>query len=233
MSFIEDIKQRAKQDMKTVVLPDGLVKIGIGAFAWCTGLKQITIPSSVASIWEGAFIMCSNLKDVYLHRQTPPALSCIEEDAEGTIFRQIASDATLHVKKDCGNAYNQWPWTWWFKNIVEDIPGDVLVESVVLNKSEVEISKGKSEVLAATLLPEDATNKSLEWTSSDTSVATVENGVITGVAPGKATITVKTTDGSNLTATCDVRVIVKGDVNGDGVVDILDINEIVNIILDD
>jgi hypothetical protein len=56
------------------------------------------------------------------------------------------------------------------------------------------------------VLPSDATDKSLTWTSSNSGVATVKDGVVTAVGEGTATITVKTMDGSNLSATCKVTV---------------------------
>jgi len=59
--------------------------------------------------------------------------------------------------------------------------------------------------LTATVLPENAANKSVTWSSSNNDVATVSNGVVTAVALGSATITVITVDGAK-TATCAVTV---------------------------
>ena len=81
----------------------------------------------------------------------------------------------------------------------------VHVSSVSLNKNSTTISVGDSETLVATVSPNNATNKSVTWTSNNTSIATVEGGTVTGVATGTATITVKTDDG-NKTATCTVTV---------------------------
>lgn len=81
----------------------------------------------------------------------------------------------------------------------------VAVTGVSLNKSSTSIKVGKTETLVATVAPSNASDKSVTWSSSDTTVATVSNGTVTGVKAGSATITVTTTDG-NKTATCDVTV---------------------------
>ena len=81
----------------------------------------------------------------------------------------------------------------------------VHVTGVTLNKNSTSITMGGSETLTATVSPNNATDKSVSWISSNTSVATVSNGTITPVATGNTTITVTTTDGSH-TATCTVTV---------------------------
>ena len=81
----------------------------------------------------------------------------------------------------------------------------IAVTSVSLNSNSETIKAGKTVTLAATVAPSNATNKSVTWSSSNTSVATVSAGVVTGVAEGTATITVTTVDGSK-TATCTVVV---------------------------
>ena len=82
---------------------------------------------------------------------------------------------------------------------------DVTVTGVSL-KSSTTIEKGKSETLIPTFTPANATNKNVTWESDNTSVATVEGGVVTAVAAGTATITVTTKDGDK-TATCEVIVV--------------------------
>ena len=79
------------------------------------------------------------------------------------------------------------------------------VESVTLDKDAVELTEGADITLTATVNPSNATNKNISWTSSDNAIATVENGKVTAVKAGTATITVKTEDG-NKTATCAVTV---------------------------
>ncbi|MBR1635562.1 MAG: Ig-like domain-containing protein [Lachnospiraceae bacterium] len=82
----------------------------------------------------------------------------------------------------------------------------VPVTGVTLNKTSLTMAKGKERVLTATVSPDNATNKNVTWSSSDSSVASVdENGVVTANEAGAATITVTTADGP-YTATCEVTV---------------------------
>ena len=86
----------------------------------------------------------------------------------------------------------------------ESQPPEIAVTEVRLDKSEVSLKKGETLKLEAEVLPEDATNKTVLWTSSREAVATVEDGLVTAVSPGEADIFV-TTDGG-LYATCAVTV---------------------------
>ena len=82
----------------------------------------------------------------------------------------------------------------------------ISVTGVTLNKTALNLVTGASESLVATISPSNATNKDVEWTSSNTNVATVDTtGKVTGVSSGSATITVKTKDGTKV-ATCNVTV---------------------------
>lgn len=81
----------------------------------------------------------------------------------------------------------------------------ISVTGVTLDKTEAALNIGETLTLTPTVLPADATDKSVTWTSSDETVATVTDGVVTAVAAGTATITVTTTDGAK-TATCTVTV---------------------------
>ena len=82
------------------------------------------------------------------------------------------------------------------------------VQSISLDKSSIEMYVGNEPVsLNATIMPENASDKSVKWTSSKSSVATVdENGNVTAVAGGNATITATAKDGGGAKATCSVVV---------------------------
>ncbi len=80
------------------------------------------------------------------------------------------------------------------------------VTSVTLNQTTASLKKGETLTLTATVAPSDAANKSVTWSSGNTSVATVStSGVVTAVGEGTAVITVKTADGGK-TASCTVAV---------------------------
>ena len=80
------------------------------------------------------------------------------------------------------------------------------VESVSFTSSSETVYVGKSITITATVLPEDAENKKLIWTSSDEKIATVKNGKVTALRSGSAVITAKSEDGDNF-AFCIVRVL--------------------------
>ena len=83
----------------------------------------------------------------------------------------------------------------------------VPVTGVTLDQTELDLFTGASATLTATVKPSDATDKTVTWSSDNEAVATVdENGKVTAVGEGEATITVTTTDGSK-TATCQVTVL--------------------------
>ena len=96
----------------------------------------------------------------------------------------------------------------------------VEMEGIEFDKPNLDLDVGDSEKLNPTFKPENASDKALIWTSSDPRVATVdENGVITAVGPGTATITAKTEDGgfeASITVTVKPNVV---DVTGIKIVD--------------
>ncbi len=83
-----------------------------------------------------------------------------------------------------------------------------LVTGITVSPTSITIEEGETTQLTATISPSNASNKTLTWSSNNTSVATVSsNGLVTAKAEGTATITVKTTDGSNKSATSSITVV--------------------------
>ncbi|NOV04326.1 Ig-like domain-containing protein [Paenibacillus planticolens] len=95
-----------------------------------------------------------------------------------------------------------------------------LVDSVLLNKNSLSLAVGKSESLSAEILPEEATNKTVTWVSSNPSVAAVDNsGLVTGISAGTAVINAKI---GRLSATASINVTGSGAGVGQGSVNLLD-----------
>ena len=96
-----------------------------------------------------------------------------------------------------------------------------LATSIKLDKKQLDMEAGATETLKATVLPEDAGDRTVTWSSSDETVATVcQDGTVTAVKAGEATITATTNDGTGLTASCIVKVNETsgiGNVYADGV----------------
>lgn len=84
---------------------------------------------------------------------------------------------------------------------------NVPVTSISVSETEANIEAGKTLELTVTIAPDDARNKTVTWSSSDETVATVsQEGTVTAVKAGEATITATTNDGTGLTASCIVKV---------------------------
>ena len=93
-------------------------------------------------------------------------------------------------------------------SIVQESIPVIKVSSIVLDKSSLNLKRGEYAVLNATVLPEDATDKSYAWSSSDASVVSVDSdGLISALSEGFALVTATTSDGG-LSASCAVAVTV-------------------------
>ena len=93
-----------------------------------------------------------------------------------------------------------------------EITVNAFVTSLTLDQSEVTILEGDTITLTPTILPTYATDQNIYWSSNNTGIATVSNGVVVGRSGGETTITARTTDGTNLYAYCQVKVIPNFDI---------------------
>ena len=117
-------------------------------------------------------------------------------DAEGKVTGVKSGSATITVTTEDGG-----------KTATFEVNVTVPVEGVSLNETEAEVPVEGELTLIATITPEDATDKTVSWTSSDESVATVSDGKVTGVKTGEAVITASSADGK--TAECKITVTPK------------------------
>ena len=124
--------------------------------------------------------------------------------ADGTISGKPTTDGTftftVTATNDSGSDSKDF-------TLKIDKPAFIPVTGLELNKSTLTLQEKGSYALTAIAKPDDATNKDVTWKSSDTSIATVsENGTVTAISAGTATITVTAQDGSGVSTSCSVTV---------------------------
>ena len=180
-----------------IVIPEGVVEINNEAFKDCSSMESIELPESLYGINDAAFAGCSSLKVIKL----PAGMSWIDGNAipKDTLVQCEAGSYAETWCKQRGHKYR--------------IGNAIDVASLSLNPSALCLGKGqKVDTLHVTVLPEDATNRALIWESSNEAVAKVDaDGTITCVAAkGTAIITARTTDGSDLSASCRVTAQARG-----------------------
>ena len=279
VSALSDTAFLSNKNIRSVIIPNGVLRIGALCFDSCTNLQEITIPDSVMYIVRsgdarsGGFLQfCDSLKEITLGSglenffatydlngsdsfecidisknnkyycsidgvafskdkkkllKYPPAKKdeiytipdtvsklsmpmgfTLNENLKAVIIPKSVKEISLHT---FGTSLNS---IYGYKGTVAETyakeNGFKFIEiseptSVSLNKTSLTLDVGKSYTLTKTVSPSNAANKKCTWSSSDTSVATVDgNGKVTAKASGTATITVKTSNGK--TATCKVTV---------------------------
>ena len=194
--------------VSSLVIPNNVKRIGIQSFGRCYALRSVIIGSGVNYIGSYNFKESGDLTTI-----TFLCHSFTSDDygnwSSNTYYFSFLTDRTtvylpegFTVQGDeiTPDNYNK---TYYFGNakiIMHPVTG------VSLGITSLALIPDEAATLAAIIAPDNATDKSVTWTSSNENVATVdENGQVTAVGPGTATITVTTADGG-YTATCEVTV---------------------------
>ena len=203
-----------------IIIPETLYGLGVESFANCTSLPNVTI-RAISSVGKQAFENCTGLEWVSLSDKTTSlgqnsfsgctgikwVKSYAEFPPEGLVNfpESVVSTGTLYVPQYSIDYYRYSPtWENWYR--IEQI-NDIAITSVTINETEAIMNVGDNVQLTATILPANATNQVLTWASSNPDVATVnQNGMVTALSQGTATITATTTDGSHLSVACAVTV---------------------------
>lgn len=132
-------------------------------------------------------------------------LSSVNEIATGepvAVVWHYVNDWVYEQSDFSGTAGNESYWNKWL-DAPDVSPTEVPVESIKLDQDSISLAEEETATLTATVLPSYALNKAVNWCTSDKNVVTVEDGVITAVKAGTATITAKAGGES---ATCAVTV---------------------------
>lgn len=183
--------------LPSVIIPNSVTEIGRSAFFGCTGLTSVTIGTSVSSIGDGAFFGCTDLKKVYSLNPAPPVIN------ENTFSFY---DADLFVPQGCLSAYKSAKGWSNFSNIKE-FQVTVKAESISLNKQSANLMIGDTLSLTAKVLPENASTKTVVWSSNNPDVASVnDEGLVTALTTGTAIISATTTDGTVLSDSATIVV---------------------------
>ena len=205
ISFPENLKTignyafQGCTSLESLSIPKPVEVIGEYAFYNCNGLKSISIPSTIARMPRAAFGVddrnCSTLEEFWMDHTTPSYIQMME----GFAYR-ILDNCKLYVHEGCEEVYAAtWPWY----NFGSILNGDA--QSVDISESTLALGMGQSAQLFATVSPEKVFDPTLTWASSNTTVATVDdNGEVTAVGAGEATITATTHNGKS--ASCTVTV---------------------------
>ena len=184
---------------QNTIIPNSVTSIGNFAFYGCSTLISLTIPNSITSIGTAAFFNCTGLEKIYSLIGNPSSVTL-----GSIVFSGVKAACILYVPKDTKVLYevaDQWKA---FKIISEIID----ITGLAFAKKSTIVDVGLTFLMEPIITPDDATIKEISWTSSDATVATVDDfGKVTTLKGGVTTITASTTDGTNLSASYDLYVI--------------------------
>ncbi len=140
--------------------------------------------------------------DTTLHEFAKSELPTSSTTKEFSLGDFAGQDIYIAFKYEGNNGHG-----WYIDNVKVAYAPYVAVTGITVNPTELTMLAGDKQTLTATVLPENATEQTYTWSSSDETVATVTTaGLVTAVAPGTATITATSTESDAITATCAITV---------------------------
>lgn len=171
------------------IIPAHVTTLFESSFEGLEHLKKITIPATVTKIDDAVFAQAQSFTDIYCEAENPIYLAN-ESVFDPTTFTK----AILHVPDNAVKAYktaNIW-------SKFAEIMGfnDVEVETITIDPNKKDIIRGETFQLNAICLPDDATYKTVLWSSDNEEVAEVnQKGLVTAIEVGSCTITASTPSG--------------------------------------
>ncbi|WP_262888618.1 Ig-like domain-containing protein [Capnocytophaga canis] len=196
--------------LNKVTIAEGMKRIETSAFEGCSSLQSIVLPATLENIGPRLFADTPSLVSITVKAPAPPRTYALYSLS---LFGHGNKNPFIYVPQAYVDTYKNDPnWFWSeYRDRIFPIPtggGSTIVQvtAVELSESNLTLSLGDTHNLSANVLPTNATNKAVTWTSGNTSIATVDaNGKVTAVGTGTAYITVTSADGGK-TATCIVKV---------------------------
>ena len=179
-------------------LNDGLKYIGDKAFLGYSALTSVRIPSSVKHIGDFAFGYCTDIEKLQEDMERHIDDESFDWRSSQKYYKKVDSFIIYGQKGTEAERYAV------ANGFIFIDDSEVLPNSITLNKTSLILDEGSSELLTAQISPSNATDKSVKWSSSNTSVASVNDGLVMAKSAGTATITAKTAN--NKTATCSITV---------------------------
>ena len=217
ITIIEDHAFKGCTSLKSILLPYKVSSVNGSAFMGCTGLKEVIIPNSVTEIGFWAFASCTGLKNVYCYAENVP-----KTDINAFMSTSISTD-TLRVPKAFVEAYQAAsPWNGFGTFIALDIEPEVKKCAT----PTIDFVDGKIVFGCETEDVEYVCNIGFK---NDGNILSLPNVITISVYATKDGY--EPSDSLTLETTPKVLLDKFGDVNGDGIVNGTDIQEIINIII--
>ena len=208
--------------INNVTFGDSITTISPYLFSNCAGLSLAIIPKNVTQLGSGAFKGCK-IEELYNYSPVPQSIEENTFDYYGT----------LHVIKGLYDTYHSKN-IWRNFSVRDDLTKNV-VKSFTLSNDTINCNKNDvGKISVVRYEPEDAT-LDIMWSSDNTNVALItSDGTYVAVGYGTAVITAMANDEGKATAQCVINVaqpFVKGDVDGNGSVNVSDVTALINVII--
>lgn len=183
-----------------IIVPDGAISsVGARAFKDCDKAEWVSLGKQVTSLGTGAFSGCSSIKYIKSYNTTPPV-------GAPQFAQNVIDHSTVFVPEESLEDYIDAD-TWWEFFQILPFTDAVFITSLKFDQTEGTITDTETLQVHATAGPDTATDNTVRYKSSDTSIATVdENGLVTAKSVGEVTITAYAADGSGLYDTFNLTV---------------------------